>query len=162
MNSFKFQLGNLKGAQKCCMWTTFWVQPSWVKTIPIKYCTTDNSWLLLWSPMAAVIMICIKCLLGMAGGMSQTISDTVDSKRGQELWSSCSNFPKKTLKIHDVPFSAIRPGSSFANFPAFFFNQPVCSIYQNYFILLCNIFNNYLVCIRTVIHKCLVDTFVLL
>lgn len=26
-----------------------------------------------------------KCLLGMAGGMSQTISDTVDSKRGQEL-----------------------------------------------------------------------------
>lgn len=39
----------------------------------------------LWSHMAAVIMICIKCLLGMAGGMSQTIADTVDSMRGQEL-----------------------------------------------------------------------------
>lgn len=35
--------------------------------------------------MAAVIMICMKCLLGMAGGMSQTIADTVDNKRGQEL-----------------------------------------------------------------------------
>lgn len=55
-----------------------------------------------------------------------------------------------------------RPRSSFANFPAFFFNQLVCSIYQNYFISLCNIFNNYLVCIRTVIHKGLADTFVLL
>jgi hypothetical protein len=35
--------------------------------------------------MAAVTMICMKGLLEMAGGMSQTIADTVESKRGQEL-----------------------------------------------------------------------------
>lgn len=34
--------------------------------------------------ISVVIMICMKCLLGMAGGMSQTIADT-DNKRGQEL-----------------------------------------------------------------------------